>query len=87
MLAERGRPGETYLICSGQPISIHYLLTALIKIAGVEVDIRYDPVRMRPSDTPQLYGSFDKIWQETGWRPEIDLRQSLADAFADWLSK
>lgn len=87
LLAERGRPGETYLICSGQPISIHYLLNALLEIAGVEVEVRYDPARMRPSDTPQLYGSFDKIWQETGWRPEIHLRQSLTDAFYDWLNK
>lgn len=87
LLAERGRPGETYLICSGQPVAIHYLLSTLIEIAGVDVDVRYDPERMRPSDTPQLYGSFERIRRETGWRPAIHLRQSLADAFAEWMQK
>lgn len=87
LLAERGRPGRAYLICSGQPVSIHYLLTTLADLAGVEIDIAYDPARMRPSDTPSLYGSYARLQQDTGWRPEIHLRQSLADALADWVAR
>ena len=86
-LAERGAPGESYLICSGQPVSIHYLLNVLIDTAGVTVDIAYDPERMRPSDTPCLYGSYAKIRAATGWEPQIHLRQALADAFNDWLNR
>ncbi|MCB0014697.1 MAG: GDP-mannose 4,6-dehydratase, partial [Anaerolineales bacterium] len=85
LLAEKGQPGEEYLICSGQPVSIHYLLTTLLELAGIKADIEYDPARMRPSDTPCLYGSFRKIQQDTGWQPEIHLRQALADALAEWL--
>ncbi len=84
VLAEKGHSGETYLICSGQPISIHYLLQVLLELAGVAVDIEYDPARMRPSDVPVLYGSAAKLQAHTGWRPEIHLRQSLAEALADW---
>jgi GDP-4-dehydro-6-deoxy-D-mannose reductase len=51
----------------------------------VSVDIEYDSARMRPSDVPCLYGSYRKIQQQTGWQPQIDLRQSLADALEDWL--
>jgi GDP-4-dehydro-6-deoxy-D-mannose reductase len=86
-LAETGEPGESYLICSGQAVPIHYLLTTLIELAGVDVEVRYDPERMRPSDTPTLYGSYAKLQRDTGWRPEIHLRQSLADALADWLER
>ncbi|MBK7920678.1 MAG: hypothetical protein IPJ94_31400 [Chloroflexi bacterium] len=86
-LAERGQPGEGYIICSGQPVSIHYLLNVLIDAAGVSVDIAYDPARMRPSDTPCLYGSYAKIQQDTGWQPEIHLRQALGDALDDWLNR
>jgi len=86
-LAERGEPGEGYIICSGQPVSIHYLLNVLIDAAGVSVDITYDPARMRPSDTPCLYGSYAKIQQATGWQPEIHLRQALGDALDDWLNR
>jgi GDP-4-dehydro-6-deoxy-D-mannose reductase len=86
-LAEKGRPGEAYLICSGRPVSIASLLQCLIELAGITVAVSYDPARMRPSDMPQLYGAYSKIEQDTGWRPEIPLRQSLADALAEWLAK
>ncbi len=83
-LAEAGRPGEAYLICSGQPVSVRHLLDTLIELAGVAVDVQTDAARLNPSDTPCLYGSNAKIAADTGWRPNISLRQSLADALADW---
>jgi GDP-4-dehydro-6-deoxy-D-mannose reductase len=86
-LAEKGRPGEAYLICSGQPLSINDLLKILSDQAGIDVEIVFDPVRMRPSDTPCLYGSYAKIEAHTGWRPWIPLRQSLQDALNDWLER
>jgi GDP-4-dehydro-6-deoxy-D-mannose reductase len=87
LLAEKGQPGRAYLICSGQPVSIHYLLTTLADLAGVAIDISYDPARMRPSDIPCLYGSYARLQQDTGWQPQIHLRQSLADALADWVAR
>jgi GDP-4-dehydro-6-deoxy-D-mannose reductase len=86
-LAERGQPGQAYLICSGQPVSIHYLLTTLAELAGVEIEIAYDPSRMRPSDIPCLYGSYARLQRDTGWQPQIHLRQSLADALSDWVAR
>lgn len=86
-LAEKGHSGEAYLICSGQPVTIHYLLQVLLELAGVTVDIEYDPARMRPADIPVLYGSAAKLQAHTGWRPEIHLRQSLAEALADWMTR
>lgn len=87
MLAAKGQPGEAYFICSGQPVSIHYLLNTLIEAAGVTVNVEYDPARMRPSDTPCLYGSFAKIKKDTGWQPQIHLQQSLVDALDDWINR
>lgn len=84
-LAEHGKPGEGYLICSEQPVSVHYLLTALAELADVRVEIEYDPERMRPSDVPLLYASYRKINEDTGWRPEVHLRQSLADVLHGWI--
>ncbi len=84
-LAEAGQPGEAYLICSGRPVKIHNLLAELVKLAGVDVAVKPDPARLRPSDTPCLYGSYAKIERDTGWRPEIPLAQSLADTLDYWL--
>ncbi|HQF70799.1 MAG TPA: hypothetical protein PLH39_05920 [Promineifilum sp.] len=60
------------------------LLETLIDLAGVSVDVQTDAARLNPSDTPCLYGSNAKIAADTSWRPTISLRQSLADALADW---
>jgi GDP-4-dehydro-6-deoxy-D-mannose reductase len=86
-LAEQGVPGQAYIICSGQAVPIHYLLNVLIEIAEVGLEIVYDPERMRPSDTPVLVGSYDRIARDTGWRPQIHIRQSLVDAFDDWMAR
>lgn len=87
ILAENGVPGTHYLICSGQPVGIHTILNILLDLVGCDVHVSYDPARMRPSDIPVLYGSFNKIASELGWRPSIHLRDTLADAFDEWVQK
>ena len=84
LLAEKGMPGETYLICSGKPVKIATILQKLIEIAGMDVMVENDPERMRPSDTPCVYGSYAKIEAQTGWQPHFGLEQSLTDILADW---
>jgi GDP-4-dehydro-6-deoxy-D-mannose reductase len=86
-LAERGAPGECYLICSGRPVRIRDLLDTLLELSGVQVEVRQDPSRMKPADTACLYGSYARIEAATGWQPSIPLRRSLADALADWESR
>lgn len=86
-LAEDGRPGQAYLICSGRSVSIRMILDTLIDLSGVEVNIRLDESRINPSDTPCIYGSYAKIESDTGWRPLVPLRQSLSDALADWIDR
>lgn len=83
-LAESKQSGEAYLICSGQAVSVQEMLDTLIELAGIDVEVIYDARRGRPTDTPCLYGSYAKLEQHTGWRPQITLRQSLADTLADW---
>lgn len=87
LLAEQGQPGEAYLICSGQPVKIATILQKLIDLAEIEVAVTQDPERMRPSDTPCLYGSYAKLEAQTGWQPQIGLNQSLADILADWVRR
>jgi GDP-4-dehydro-6-deoxy-D-mannose reductase len=86
-LAEKGEAGETYIVCSGRAVAIEYLLDTLIELSGIPVEVVPDPARMRPSDTPVLYGSHDKMSAVTGWEPAIPLRQSLADALAEWIRR
>lgn len=86
-LSEYGKPGETYLICSGKAVSIRLILDTLLELAGIEVEIKDAAELIRRSDTPRIVGSFAKIHAETGWEPVINLRQSLNDSLSEWEHK
>lgn len=87
LLGSSGRPGESYLVCSGRVVSIRTILELMIELAGVDVAVVTDSGRFRAAESPRLYGSYAKIERDVGWRPAIDLRQSLADAVAEWLDR
>lgn len=87
LLLESGKPGETYNICSDISKSGQEILDSLLRIAGGNPTVGQDPTRMRPSDTPDIYGSHDKLTADTGWQPEITLETTLADVIADWRSR
>jgi GDP-4-dehydro-6-deoxy-D-mannose reductase len=81
-LTERGEPGQVYNVCSGRTYSVRELVGMMAELAGVEVRIEQDPSRMRRVDIPEMLGSYARLVDATGWQPEIDIRQSLADLLA-----
>lgn len=87
LLFEKGKPGETYNICSGTSRSGQEILDALLRIAGGNPVVTQDPARMRPADSADIYGSHDKLTADTGWKPDIPLETTLADVIADWRSR
>lgn len=87
LLLEGGKPGETYNICSGVSRSGQQILDTLIARSGIQTNIEQDPARMRPSDTPDIYGSNEKLRNDTGWEPQLDLDQTINDILEDWRSK
>jgi GDP-4-dehydro-6-deoxy-D-mannose reductase len=80
-LARDGASGEIYNVCSGAGRSMRDVLRELITIAGVPVEVREDPERMRPLDVPIFVGSAQKLEAATGWSPAIPLSQSLRDIY------
>lgn len=83
-IVERGRPGVPYNVCSGRALKIGDLLDGLVKLSRVPVEIRVDPARYRPNDTPLLLGNPARLKQDTGWEPSIPLRQTLTDLLDYW---
>jgi GDP-4-dehydro-6-deoxy-D-mannose reductase len=84
LLLEKGAAGETYNICSGNPVSGHDVVEGLLKAAGSDVTLKQDSARMRPSDNPVIYGDSSKLREATGWKPEISLETTLKDVIEDW---
>jgi GDP-4-dehydro-6-deoxy-D-mannose reductase len=80
-LANDGKRGEIYNVCSGVARSIREVLGELIAIAHVPVEVRGDPARMRPSEIPIFVGDNAKLRNATGWEPLISFRDSLRDIY------
>jgi GDP-4-dehydro-6-deoxy-D-mannose reductase len=49
-----------------------------------EIEVRQDPARMRPSDTPVVCGNHDKLTAHTGWQPEIGIDTVLEEVLDYW---
>jgi len=79
LLLENGVSGEIYNICSGSPISGKKILSTLIEIVDITPKITIDKSKLRPSDNPLIFGSYKKIYKDTGWKPEISLDKTLKD--------
>jgi GDP-4-dehydro-6-deoxy-D-mannose reductase len=58
-----------------------------VALAGVDVEIRQDPGRVRPSDIPVLVGDPSRLRAATSWEPRIALDRTLRDLLEDWSAR
>jgi GDP-4-dehydro-6-deoxy-D-mannose reductase len=83
-LARLGAPGTIYNVCSGRAHATRDLLEGLVALSRVPIEVRTDPARFRPHDTPLLLGDPSRIRAATGWQPEIPIQQTLRDLVDYW---
>lgn len=83
-LVERGQAGHAYNVGSGNAVVIQTILDHLISLSHIKITVEQDPAKMRPVDYPISYGDISKIKADTGWQPEIPLKQSLEDILEYW---
>lgn len=76
--------GSIFNISSGVPRRIGDVLEELREIAGVAVELRADPARMRPSEIPLAISDASRANAVLGWRPTITWHQTLSDVLSDW---
>ncbi|UCF04295.1 MAG: GDP-mannose 4,6-dehydratase [bacterium] len=81
---EKGKAGAVYNVCSGTSYSIREVLDMLIELCGLDIEVRTDPDRMRPSDVPVLEGDNSVFSNDTGWKPEIPFEDTLKDLLEFW---
>lgn len=84
LLIDKGVSGETYNVCSGRSLSGHEILEALLGLSTGSPEVVRDPSKMRPSDSPDIYGDCQKIKQTVNWQPTITLETTLKDTLEDW---
>lgn len=83
-LMEKGGGAEIYNICSGKSVSGQEILDTLVSMAKCKITVEADPSKMRPSDIPELYGDHSKLTAATGWKPQIELKQTLNEVLNYW---
>jgi UDP-glucuronate 4-epimerase len=75
------RPGSMYNVSGGTSISVNEVLDVLSDIAGAPLEVRRGEAV--PGDVRQTGGSADKIREELGWEPGVDIVSGLR---AQWRS-
>lgn len=84
ILLKEGKKGEVYNICSGSGISLQAIIGKMSSLLNLEIALEKDPALIRPNDNKIIIGSALKLNQLTGWYPDINIDQSLADIISWW---
>jgi GDP-4-dehydro-6-deoxy-D-mannose reductase len=87
LIVASGIHGRPLNIATGRGIAISDLLDRLIAASGARVSIRVDESRFRPVDVPSVVGDASLLMELTGWRPMIDLEESVQAIWADAQSR
>lgn len=71
---------QVYNVCSGTSTSGQTMLDELANAFGKEsIKVEIDQSRIRPNDPKKIFGSNEKLCQDTGWQPSIPLNQTIKD--------
>ncbi|MBI5620970.1 GDP-mannose 4,6-dehydratase [Candidatus Gottesmanbacteria bacterium] len=84
LAVEKCDPGDVYNVAAGNAIRIGDMLNLLLSYSKVNVEVKEDPSRMRPSDVPVLIGDNTKFVLKTGWKPEIPFEKTMEDLLNYW---
>jgi GDP-4-dehydro-6-deoxy-D-mannose reductase len=87
LLLSCGVRGEIYNVCSGVERSVRGMIDAMLKIACVDVEIQQETARVRAVEQKRVVGSYEKLHQATGWRPEVAIEATLTNLLAYWENK
>ena len=87
LLMKSGCAGETYNIGSGHAIAIEDILKQILDHSSVEIRVEVDPERLRPVDVPIIEADTTKVYEATGWKPEISLEQTIRETLDYWRTK
>ncbi|MFH0907554.1 MAG: GDP-mannose 4,6-dehydratase [bacterium] len=83
LVAEKGRPGSVYNICSGHGYEIDDVLQRFKKMSSIPVREREDAALMRPIDEAVKVGDATRL-KSLGWQPERDMDGTLCEILEYW---
>jgi GDP-4-dehydro-6-deoxy-D-mannose reductase len=77
-LLQRGTAGAIYNVASGEGRTMRSVVEEMLRIAGMQVPIEIDPLRVRKLGSRSLVGNAQRL-RALGWAPKFELRAALRD--------
>ncbi len=87
LLAEKGRTGETYNVGTGRAVAIQEILDTILSMAKIEVCVKTDEKKLRPSEIPMISANTSKIRKDVGWIAEIPIERTIEDTLNYWRNR
>jgi GDP-4-dehydro-6-deoxy-D-mannose reductase len=88
LMIHGGSSGKVYNVCGNIPRKMAYFTQKLIQIANMpDVETNVDPKLYRPIDIAYQHGDSYEVTKLTGWKPAIDIDETLKDLYNYWLTK
>lgn len=86
LAAEKGKPGETYNVCTGKKLQIRQILDIALNFSSKKIKVLENtPSKLRKTDEDIIVGDNSKIKKELDWRPTVSIEETLKDMFKYWL--
>jgi len=82
--AEKGLPGEVYLLCSGKSVAVREIFEHLAKLTSIDISRREKVSKVRNNDIPEMRGSHRKATEQLGYCVRYSLEETLADTLEYW---
>lgn len=87
LLAEKGKAGEVYNISSEYIYQMKDIISMIEKEMGHKFEIVVDTNLLRPTDEKIIVGDITKLKQDTGWKQDVTMEQTIKDMLSYWRKK
>jgi GDP-4-dehydro-6-deoxy-D-mannose reductase len=88
LIVEKGIPGEVYNVCASHAYTLRELLDTLITLTERhDIRVERDPQQERAGEPEIIEGDGTRLREQTGWRPLVDIRDSLRRLYEYWYEK
>lgn len=75
LLMKKGKEGEVYNVSAGKALSFKGYIEIMLKELRSDIKLKLYPQKKRSI----VLGSNQKLKKDTGWRPQISIRQTVSD--------
>lgn len=87
LLSEKGKAGDVYNISSEHIYQMSEIVKMIEQQINHKFEIIVDENLLRPTDEKIIVGDVTKLKNDTGWKQEIKMEQTIADMLDYWRKK